>query len=456
MSMPSALVLAVSLLAATSLGAAGFDLSITNVSAPPAVAGDGGGFLAAWIEPENGGANYAAVVRAFTRSGPSGAGSVRLGRAYYGSVGIALGSGAYLVVWTDGGGNVTGSLVTPSGDAAAPFVLGRGVNPSVAWNGSEFFVVWSAERTSPIGTTKRIYGVPVSSFGIVRGTARQIGPEPQPRAGRPADEQFFITPRIVWTGREYFVVWRGDFAILNCTATCVPPQPSYLLMTHVAADGTPSEDQPKPLIAPAGDAVWSARAAASDSTVAVAVDVDDRVDLFVVQPDLTFSRRTLFQWAFFIWYADPAPSDIAFDGTSYVAAWRPRDGVRSWLETARLAADGSETVSARHSIPIVDTANFVIDPTPSAVGAAVVISEKDRIRAYFADDLPDAPLPPRPPRNLVAQGLNLTWSGGDGGHAPLLLRPGGHPRLQRRRADRSRQSTASCRAPLSAMISPRS
>lgn len=414
-----------SLLAATSLAATGFELATTTVAGPPATAGDGSGFLTAWIETDAGATNYAARIRAFTRSGPAGSGSVRLGSTYYGeNIGVAFGGGVYLVVWQDSGRNIVGSLVTPSGIAAPPFVIGQGASPAVAWNGSEFFVVWSAERKTAFGFTNRIDGVPVSSSGVLRGAPRQITPEPQPLAERPADEQLFVTPKIAWTGHDYVVVWRGDFAILTCVATCYHPPPSYLLMTRFAADGSPSAAQPAMLIAPFVD-IWSARIATNGSTVAVAVDADDHVDVIVVQPDLTISRRTLFQWSYLNGYGNSSASDIAFDGTSYVVAWRARDGVRSWLETARLTADGNAIPLTRGALQIDDVRIFD-DGRPSIGGAAftdtpIVVSEGNRIRAYFGD-LPGAPAAPMPPRNFESDGLHLTWGGGDGAEGFLVLR----------------------------------
>lgn len=423
-------------LAAVPLAAADFDLATTNVAWSPASAGDGSGYLAVWTELENtsttGYASYAAVMRAFTRSGPSGSGTVRLGSASYAdSPGVVFGGGVYLVVWTDGGGNIVGSLVTPSGIAATPFVIGQGSNPAVAWNGSEFFVVWSAGRKSWFGTTKRIFGAPVSPFGVLRGAPRQITPEPQPLAGRTADEELFVKPRIVWTGREYVVVWLGDFAIINCVAACFVPPPTHVLITRLPADGTPSGEQPRFLIDPGSDGVWGARIATNGSNVVMAADINDRIDLFVVQPDLTLTRRVLFQWSYFTYYGNSSPSDIAFDGTTYAVTWRPNDSARSWLETARVTADGA-TVLDRRALPI--DGPIFDEAHPSIAGGAftdtpIVVAEGNRIRAYFGG-LPDAPIAPRPPRNLAAQGLHLTWNGGEGadgftfvlsGHFPVAV-----------------------------------
>src|SRR5262249_5014062 len=155
----------------------------------------------------------------------------------------------------------------------------------------------------------------------------------------------------VWTGGQYVVVWRGDFVIVNCTATCYPPPPSYAFVARLTADGTPLDQQPTLLITPGTDAVWGAHIATNGADVAVTIDFNDRVDFFLIQPDLKFTRRTLFQWAFVIGFGvSPSPSEIAFDG-SYVAAWRPRDGVRSWLNTARVPGNGNETLE-RRSVPI--------------------------------------------------------------------------------------------------------
>src|SRR5437763_5120452 len=225
-SLPSIL----SLLVATSIGAAGFDLALnTTIETRPVVASNGTGFLAVWVERSPAG-EHSVLARRFTRgTGPTDVAAIRLGSsgAYNTTMAVAFGGGTYFVVWNDAD-NVLGVMVTPLGAATPPFVVAsHGSNPAVAWNGSEFFVVWVGTRSISAGSTRRIFGVPVSAAGVLHGTARPVSPEPLSTPDIPGDSQVFINPQIAWTGQQYVVVWRGDFLIINCTATCMPPPPSF-------------------------------------------------------------------------------------------------------------------------------------------------------------------------------------------------------------------------------------
>jgi hypothetical protein len=411
-----------SLLVTISVSAAGFDLALNAPAARPIVASDGRGFLAAWVERSSAG-EYSVFARPFTRAiGPTDVAAIRLGSgAFSTTAAIAFGGGAYFVVWNDAN-DVLGAMVTPQGVATPTFVIAsHASNPAVAWNGSEFFVVWAGTRPIPPGVlTSRIFGIPVTAAGVLHGMARQVSPEPLSTPDTPGDYQLFINPQIVWTGQQYVVVWRGDFVIINCVSTCMPPPPSFADMERLSADGTPLDSPPTELVSPRSAAIWGVHLATSGANVAVAVDVDNHVDLFLVQTDGTIARRTLFQWAYMKYYEPPSPSDIAFDGTSYVVAWRLRDGVRSWLDTARVPANGDDAVFARRAVSLADVGTLT-DPTPSLTGgaagdAAIVINEVSRVRVYFAGDLSDAPLPPLPPQDVVSSATlhpQLNWSGSD-------------------------------------------
>lgn len=102
---------------------------------------------------------------------------------------VARGGDAYLVVWEDaraalGGVVQSGGLPQPSSDVyalrldadgspldAAPTVVTSApfhqVEPRVAWNGSEWLVVWTSRRATASATTRGIYGARVSASGAL-------------------------------------------------------------------------------------------------------------------------------------------------------------------------------------------------------------------------------------------------------------------------------------------------
>jgi hypothetical protein len=424
------------LLVAASATAAGYDLASAAARPRPAVATDGIGFLAAWIEQISSN-EYALVASRFTRlGGPIDIVGIRLGRASPESrVGVAFGGGSYLVVWNDGP-SVVGASVTPSGAATQPFTIANnGRDPALAWNGSDFFVVWMGLRTLPtIGSVLRIFGSAVKVPGVV-GSARQVSPEPDPSLAALGRYVTDLDPQIVWNGQQYVVAWRGDFLIVNCVTLCVPPPPALLEVAHVAADGTPLDSSSTALI-PYSEyaAVFGVHLASDGTTVLVSADTNFRIETFLLQGDLPPARRTFFQWYAFGYYDSWSRngSDVIFDGASYVIAWRPRDGTRNWLGTARVPANVSDSAFSRQAIPIGERSNYA-DPTPAMAGSArsgtaIVVGEGTRLRVYFAGEIPDALPPPLPPRNVLAlsngRSVQITWGGGEGAEGFIVEREG--------------------------------
>jgi len=118
---------------------------------------------------------------------------------------VAGGDQNYLVVWTDyrnGSYDIYGARVDFSGNVLDPegFPISTSSDwesyPDVAWDGTNFFVVWTDDRS--ITTYDDIYGTRISPAGEVldpRGI--QISSEPV----------FEETPSIAYNGSVYFVAW---------------------------------------------------------------------------------------------------------------------------------------------------------------------------------------------------------------------------------------------------------
>jgi hypothetical protein len=70
-------------------------------------------------------------------------------------------------------------------------------DPAVAWNGTEYLVVWSDQRTPSRGAD--IYGRRVSAAGSPKGSDRLIC-----GAGAKSNDW---APAVAWNGTEYLVVW---------------------------------------------------------------------------------------------------------------------------------------------------------------------------------------------------------------------------------------------------------
>jgi hypothetical protein len=399
--MPRFLVsLALSLLAASAYG-----VSVPVGDVQPVVATDGSGYMAAWIEGTST-TGLTAVAAHFTHTSTALDAGIHLGSASMyggGNVAIAYGGGVYLVVWPSNAG-LAGAIITSDGVVARQVVITTAANSSaVAWNGSEFFVVWAGSG---------IFGASLSPSGVV-GTAKQISPTP-PSAS------YFTNPQIAWNGQQYVVTWL-KIGPSYCVNECTPPVPFGADVMRVGADGTPLDANPTTLVSSASDpgGIFSAHLAASSESTVITLELWNRVDVVVLHPDFTLSRRTFFQWLPFIPYlkwSDHAP-DIVFDGTSYVIALRLRDGAGSWLKTARIPANGDGATFSSQAIAVSDP--VFVNPAPSVAASATVLLDDQQVRAISDADIPAAPAaPPAPPHDVaVAQSggkMQVTWSGGEG------------------------------------------
>jgi hypothetical protein len=130
-----------------------------------------------------------------------------------GSAAVAAADGAgYLVVWEDDrnattrGSDIYGRPLSATGVPAGPEVRLSGPNaltdefdPGLAWNGSEFLVVWEDRRKMSTRGSE-IYGRRLSATGVPAGPDFRVS-----GLGATGDE---YTPAVAWNGTEYLVVWQ--------------------------------------------------------------------------------------------------------------------------------------------------------------------------------------------------------------------------------------------------------
>ncbi len=118
---------------------------------------------------------------------------------------VAGGDQNYLVVWTDyrnASDDIYGARVDFSGNVLDPdgFPISTGEGwesyPDVAWDGTNFLVVWSDDRSTT--TYDDIYGTRVTSSGqVLDPQGIQIS----------SDLAWEETPSIAYNGSVYFVAW---------------------------------------------------------------------------------------------------------------------------------------------------------------------------------------------------------------------------------------------------------
>ena len=110
----------------------------------------------------------------------------------------------FLVVWTEDGGtrrsNIYGARVDASGTVLDPagIRISTAANdqtlPQVASDGTDFIVVWQDRRNSP---NANVWGTRVSSVGAANTSGFPISSEDRDQAA----------PAVAWNGSSYLVVW---------------------------------------------------------------------------------------------------------------------------------------------------------------------------------------------------------------------------------------------------------
>ena len=185
--------------------------SAAQLQEKPAVAFDGTNYLVVWQEDRVGGPPFDLYGRLIAPTGnqvdvdaiPI---STSVGSQQYPAVAFDNDS-TYLVVWQDdrsGSGNdIYGTRVSTSGNVLDPpgiaisTATGRQQFPSIAFDGTNFLVVWADERGGSVSTDD-IYGTLVEPDGSVLSPSGNVIAD---------DDLWQDNPSVAFDGTNYLVVW---------------------------------------------------------------------------------------------------------------------------------------------------------------------------------------------------------------------------------------------------------
>jgi hypothetical protein len=378
----------------------------------PVVAGNGGGFTAAWMEQESG-AKRIVAARVNAAGEPLDATGIVFDPHAASPPVIAHGPAAELIVWL-GAGHLLATRLSPFGgvlDATpidiAPMSFG---SYDVVWNGSRFFVVWTD------GT--KFFGAFVGADGVAT-SARDLGVQTAT-----FDSASVTALDVAWDGRQYIVAY-AEAPFLACGCITFPDR---VRIMRISAAGTAID---VPLRVPG---VHFRGHVASSGAESLLVLDDGRVtSSIVVRGDgeaLHLDPEVrLFEWFY------GSNSDVAWDGSSYVAAVRytgpPTDA--GWLAAIQVNQFGIPMRSL--VIQAAGPPDFTYEASPSiaadlAAGTAFVISELAppawvaRARLYFLSEFLPMPAPPPAPRNAVSYfggtTARIDWQSDGGGNGFLI------------------------------------
>jgi len=206
---------------------------------PPAVAFTGSAYLVAWEQPSDTGEEHA-MARRVGRDGSLGD-PVTLTRGF-GPAAASTSTTTLLVFW---GVGVMGYRFNTNGDPidASPIAIGSGFLPSVATNGTDFFVAWNTgfdngnvDAPNPPDLLD-VYGARVTAAGAVDA-------KPLPIATGPADQ---FLQAVGSDGRDYTV-----FYGLRDQNHAAPVLAAKRVLREGQLDGVTAQDEGKI----AGPALW--------------------------------------------------------------------------------------------------------------------------------------------------------------------------------------------------------
>jgi hypothetical protein len=368
-----------------------YDIVATAVrQMTPSVASDGVDFFGAWIETTS--TTTTIMAGRMTRSGLplDGTGLVVAESSAPPSTfplyspSVAFGGGVYLVVFESAFSPehlVMGRRYARDGTAIdpAPFVITHtGRTPSVAFGGGRFLVAW--ELCSGVAcNVNSLAGATVASDGTE-------GPEqlltPALTQDLHEEIEYPERPTIAWNGRHFLVAYD-----LAQQALSGGPVAWRVRVLRTSPLGTPLDAHTIAAVEGGMDAAI----ACSDRECVVGSRRGDDIVAAVVHDDAALaadapkivanSRRVSFD-------------ALAFDGTSYILAWRTGDAL---IGVARLTRAGEP-----FGIAIAGAANTIVFGAPpsiaiaaNSVGDTAIVTTEfstvwmiDRARFYLASELP--------------------------------------------------------------------
>ena len=195
--------------AGTVLDPSGIAISIASNSQEfPSIAFDGTNYLVVWVNYRSDIGCYIGVDGA--RISPAGvvldSNGIAISSARIGSESpaIVFGGENYFVAWQNStdmpsmSGAISGSRINPSGEVLDPngIAIGAGEWPSIAFDGANYLVVWSAQKNL---APRNIYGAMISSEGVILNT--------EDIAISPSQNVQQMNPFVVFDGVNYLIVW---------------------------------------------------------------------------------------------------------------------------------------------------------------------------------------------------------------------------------------------------------
>lgn len=192
----------------------GIPISVaTHFQGGAAVAYDGANYLVVWRDARNGSDNTAGDIygaRVSTAGAVLETSGIAISRAtdFQGAPAVACSGVECLVVWQDARGSfddIYGARISNAGgvlDSAGVLISGADydqTNPAIAYDGTNYFVVWEDSRNDRISSD--IYAARVSVAGSVLDSA---GIALSTAAG------YQRTPVVAFGGTNYLVVWQDE------------------------------------------------------------------------------------------------------------------------------------------------------------------------------------------------------------------------------------------------------
>lgn len=389
------------------------------------IASDGVDFVGAWQEFE--GTSTVVMAGRVSRSGvpldgpgvklpfPADISSTNLGLS------IARGPAGDALIVAAGSNGVRAVRWSRAAGAldAVPLLLSedRVTGADAVWNGTRYLVVWSAFAAVGGSPANGLFGRFVGIDGSL--SARIEVPELRPVT---ASDKYPQNPALAWDGHQ-FLLAVPMIPSLVCSILCPTPPPDEIRLVRLSAGGLALDSR--------GTSIpgvhTAARVASSGSEFLVVLD-DGTYRIVTTGPggiDVGIERRFFRPIA-----AYPMPSDVVWDGGTYVIGWMASVlpfGGPAWVESVR--SDRSGELSAWTYVTTnwpsaVRLASNDLGETALAVSEAPAETQTSRARVHFASELQATPPAPAPPRNLVSHLFGtsalLTWES-DAGAAGFVI-----------------------------------
>jgi hypothetical protein len=348
-------------------------IGIAGFGGYPAMAYDGTNFLVAWVD----GYGYSIYGVIFSPTGKI------LSDYFYiaastGGVGFpsaAFDGKNYIVVWNDlrndqGHNNwdVYGARVTTAGTvldtSGIPISTAQysQYNPSVSFDGKNYFVVWTDLRNSPDGwSNSDIYGARITTSGTVLDLNGIVISNAK---------SYQLGPSVAFDGSNYLVVWEdfrndsGDKSNSDIYGARVSPS-GVVLEKNGLAFSTATKNQTAPTIAFGG----------TNYLVAWQDNRNNFYDIYGMR--VASSGIILDPYGFTIsaTIGDQTIPQVIFDGSNYFTVWQDSRSGTSNIYGTKIKTDGSVLDSA--GILLTTEANSQNSPSAASNGKNYLIAWQD-------------------------------------------------------------------------------